>query len=138
MSSGAGIVTQPIDISKYKCVPLDLLQNVSDQDKIQFNASTNGIDLTKFRNELVDSVVASGPSGNAANAETIENFLIYSIIAFSVVVFILLIYFLGQNYYRYGWGGIFMFSDQIRTLPVIGIASFIFLIIGFFIGFFVR
>ena len=134
----ARINTEPIDIQNYKCVPLDLLRNVSKGDQLQFEVGPDSVSLKKFKTDLDESVRASGPNVKTVSAETIENFLIGTIITFSVLAFVLLFYYMGQNVYRYGFSGILLFSDQVKTLPVIGLASFTFLIIGFFLGFFIR
>lgn len=134
-----GVVTDPIDISKYKCVPLDLLRNVSGDDKVQFTVNQRNTSLKDFKESSEEASAAAGPvaGANTFNADTVENIIIGFCIGFAVLFGIIALFYFGLNLTTYGTGT-FGLPATLRGLPVIMIIGLLFLILGFLIGYFVR
>ena len=131
----SGISTDPIDIQKYKCVPLDLLRNVSANNKVQFETNNTSVTLKNLKDEQEESVNRQNSlSGKPLNAEMLEN-IILGITIFFFAIFILIILFYGfLNFRTYGWKA-FQLPEIFRNLPVIAFSSIVFGIIGFLVGY---
>ena len=132
----SGVSTDPIDIQKYKCVPLDLLKNVSPDNKVQFEANTQSLSLKDFKQEQEDSSKLQGAiSGKPLDAETLENLLL-GITIFFFAIFILVVLFYGAlNVRTYGLKA-FQLPELFRNLPVIAFSSLVFGVVGFVVGYF--
>ena len=133
----SGISTDPIDIQKYKCVPLDLLKNISPYDKVQFEVNEKTVSLKDLKKEQDESILAQGPlSGKPMNAEALENLLIGIAITF-FAIFILVVLFYGfLNVRTYGFKAFFTLPEIFRGLPVIALSSIVFGLLGFVTGYF--
>jgi len=134
----AGVVTEPIDIQKYKCVPLDLLKNVSATNNVQFNASTNGISLKDFKSDQENAQKQAAPLKASLSGATIE-----TVIAtlFGITGFLLIVVFLvngGLNMKKEGWKAFITLPEELRTTPVLISSSGIFAVLGFLFGYFIR
>jgi hypothetical protein len=134
-----GVVTDPIDISKYKCVPLDLLRNVSGDDKVQFTVNPRNTSLKDFKESSDETRTAAGPlaGDDTFSADTIENIIIGFCVGFAVLFGIIALFYFGLNLTTYGTGT-FGLPATLRGLPVIMLVGLLFLILGFLIGYFVR
>lgn len=132
----SGIDTDPIDIQKYKCVPLDLLKNISPTNQVQFEANTQSLSLKELKSEQEESQKGLGPiSGKPLDAEAIENFLL-GIAIFFFAIFILVILFYGfLNFRTYGLRA-FQLPEMLKSLPTVALFSLFFGIIGFLVGYF--
>jgi len=133
----SGVSTDPIDIQKYKCVPLDLLKNVSPDHKVQFVANTDSVSLKDFKQEQDESQTKLGPvSGKPMDAEAIENFVV-GIAIFFLAIFFLILLFYGFLKFRTEGFKAFNLPDIMKGLPFIALSSIIFGILGFVIGYFI-
>lgn len=133
-----GVSTDSIDISKYKCVPLDLLRNVSDDEKVQFTVNQNTTTLKDFKTSSDEAQMAAGPlAGNDTfDADTIENIIIGFFVAFGILFGITMLFYLGLNLTTYGTGT-FGLPPTLRGLPVIMLVGLLFLVLGFLVGYFI-
>jgi hypothetical protein len=134
----AGVVTEPIDIQKYKCVPLDLLKNVSPTNQVQFNAGTDGTPLTDFKNDQDKAQKQAAPINASLSGATIE-----TVIAtlFGITGFLLILVFLvngGLNMKKDGIKAFITLPEELRTTPVLISSSGIFAVLGFLFGYFIR
>jgi hypothetical protein len=133
----AGINTDKIDISKYKCVPLDLLKNVNDKNQVQFQAAGSSIPLTDFKKEVETQQTVSAPKKDAISMKAMEDFFV-SIVVIAVLLVLGVMFFnLVLNFRKYGLAA-FSLPEAVRGLPVIAICSAIFFIIGFLFGILAR
>jgi len=84
----ADINTNLIDISKYKCVPLDLLKNVSSTNQVKFNATTEGTPLTNFTNEQKLTLAQVAPLKASLSGAMIETIIasVAGIMGFLIIV----------------------------------------------------
>lgn len=135
----SGVVTDPIDIQKYKCVPLDLLRNVSQDSQVQFNASQGGVSLKDFMEQSDEAKREAGPiaGDDTFDAETIENILISFVVIFFILFALIIFFYFGLNLSTNGLGT-FGLPSTLKGLPVIALAALLFLALGFVIGYFVR
>lgn len=135
----SGVVTDPIDIQKYKCVPLDLLRNVSQDSQVQFNANQGGVSLKDFRAQTDDAQREAGPiaGDDTFDAETIENILISFVVIFFILFALVIFFYFGLNLTTNGMAT-FSLPATLKGLPVISLAALLFLALGFVIGYFVR
>lgn len=132
----SGVSTDPIDIQKYKCVPLDLLKNVSRNDQVQFVATDRSISLKDFKKEQTESENRQGAlSGKPMDAETIENFLLGIAIFFFAIFSLVVLFYGALNVRTYGWKA-FQLPEMFRNLPIMALSSLVFGTIGFVIGYF--
>lgn len=132
--------TDLIDISKYKCVPLDILRNISDTDQVQFTVNSQNTSLKDFKASTDEATSQAGPllgGNNRFNADTIENIIIGFCVAFGILLGVIILFYFGLNFSTYGTSVIGI-PPSLRGLPVIAIASFLFLLLGFLIGYFVK
>ncbi len=134
----SGVSTDPIDIQKYKCVPLDLLKNVSPSNKVQFIANADSVSLKDFKKEQDDTQNKLGPiSGKPVNAETMENFIVGITIFFFAIIALVLLFYGFLNIRTQGWKAFTNLPDIMKGLPAIALFSIIFGIAGFLIGYFI-
>jgi hypothetical protein len=130
--------TTALDISKYKCVPLDLLKNVSKDNQIQFNVTNNDVSLKDLKEQQSTDVATAAPKSPAMSAATVENYIVY---AFVLLIVMLLVAFLFNGMLLFktvGFKGFFMIPESLRGLPIIGLTTIFAFIVGFVIGFFAR
>jgi len=134
----ADINTNLIDISKYKCVPLDLLKNVSSTNQVKFNATTEGTPLTNFTNEQKLTLAQVAPLKASLSGAMIETIIasVAGIMGFLIIVVFLING--GLNVRKNGWGAFITLPTVLQTAPVIIVSSGIFGLLGFLLGYFIR
>lgn len=134
----AGVETGPIDIAKYKCVPLDLLRNVSDGDQVQFTVNEKSTSLKDFKAQGQEAQAAAGAlAGNdTIDADTIENIIIWMFVAFAVLFGVVVLFYFGLS--LSSGNATIGLPSTLRGLPVIMIASLLFAVLGFLAGYFLR
>lgn len=133
----AGITTTPIDISKYKCVPLDLLKNINDKGQVQFQAAGSSVPLKNFKEEANQQQAASAPKKDAVSMKTMEDFFVSIVVIALLIVFGVMFFNLFLNFRKYGFAA-FSLPEALRGLPVIAICSALFFAIGFLLGIVAR
>ena len=133
----AGITTTPIDISKYKCVPLDLLKNVNDKNQVQFQAAGSSVPLTNFKKEAETQQAASAPKKDAVSMKTMEDFFVSIVVIALLIILGVMAFNLVLNFRKYGFAA-FSLPEALRGLPVIAICSALFFAIGFLLGIVAR
>ena len=134
----AGIDTNLIDISNYKCVPLDLLKNVSSTNQVKFNATTEGTPLTNFQNEQKLTLAQAAPLKASLSGAMIETIIasVAGIMGFLIIVVFLING--GLNVRKNGWAAFITLPTLLQTAPVIIVSSGIFGLLGFLLGYFIR
>ena len=135
------VVTEPIDIQKYKCVPLDLLRNVSSEEQVQFNANTQGVSLHDFTTDVSGTLLSAGPlrvaaGGKPIPADTIETVLIVVLSIFAGIFFLVILFYGGLRLHTHGFAG-FSLPDSLKGLPVIAAVGIVAAGIGIVIGLFI-
>jgi hypothetical protein len=133
----AGINTDKIDISKYKCVPLDLLKNVNDQNKVQFQAAGSSVSLTDFKKEVETQQTVSAPKKDAISMKAMEDFFVSIVVIAVLIILGVMAFNLMLNFRKYGFAA-FSLPEAVRGLPVIAICSGLFFAIGFLLGIVAR
>jgi len=133
----AGISTDPIDISKYKCVPLDLLKNVNDNGQVQFQAAGSSVPLTDFKKEAETQQAASAPKKDAVSMKTMEDVFISIVVISLLIILGVMAFNLVLNFRKYGFAA-FSLPEAVRGLPVLAICSGLFFAIGFLLGIVAR
>jgi hypothetical protein len=89
--------TNPINLRNYKCVPLDLLKNTNAQNQVQFNVTGNDVSLQDLKEEKNNTIILSGPSGNAFSPDQIENYFILPLVSLVIILFIIGFFFCGYK-----------------------------------------
>ena len=128
---------QPIDISKFKCVPLDLLKNVNNTNQVQFNAAGSSVPLVNFKKKTETQQAAIAPKKDAVSMETMENFFISIIVITLILILGVMFFNLILNFRKYGISA-FSLPEAVRGLPVIAICSGLFFAVGFLLGIIAR
>lgn len=130
--------SQEIDISNYKCVPLDLLKNVSKDNKVSFSATADGIGLDTLNKQNTQSVANQGPVDKNVSGETIENVIVgITVTAFSIFALIFL-FWGGLTIKDKGFIAFFTLPQDLRGMPAIGLVSTLTAILGFLLGYFIK
>lgn len=124
-----------IDIQNYKCVPLDILKNISKDNKLQVDITPTDVSLASIKEKQLQTIQGAGPIAGSKGftADEMENFIIFLVIAFAILFFIVILFYGGLNVRTYGWAA-FRLPENLRAMPVIALASIIFAILGFVIG----
>jgi hypothetical protein len=128
---------QPIDISKFKCVPLDLLKNINNTNQVQFNAAGSSVPLVNFKKETDKQQAATAPKKDAVSMETMENFFISIVVITLILILGVMFFNLILNFRKYGISA-FSLPEAVRGLPVIAICSGLFFAVGFLLGIVAR
>jgi hypothetical protein len=128
---------QPIDISKFKCVPLDLLKNINNTNQVQFNAAGSSVPLVNFKKETDRQQAATAPKKDAVSMETMENFFISIVVITLILILGVMFFNLILNFRKYGISA-FSLPEAVRGLPVIAICSGLFFAVGFLLGIVAR
>jgi len=128
---------QPIDISKFKCVPLDLLKNVNNTNQVQFNAAGSSVPLVNFKKKTETQQAAIAPKKDSVSMETMENFFISIIVITLILILGVMFFNLILNFRKYGISA-FSLPEAVRGLPVIAICSGLFFAVGFLLGIIAR
>jgi hypothetical protein len=128
---------QPIDISKFKCVPLDLLKNINNTNQVQFNAAGSSVPLVNFKKETEKQQAASAPKKDSVSMETMENFFISIVVITLILILGVMFFNLILNFRKYGISA-FSLPEAVRGLPVIAICSGLFFAVGFLLGIVAR
>jgi len=128
---------QTIDISKFKCVPLDLLKNVNDKSQVQFNAAGSSVPLVNFKKETDKQQAAAAPKKDVVSMETMENFFISIVVITLLLILGVMFFNLILNFRKYGISA-FSLPEAVRGLPVIAICSGLFFAVGFLLGIVAR
>ena len=128
-------MAKEIDIQNYKCVPLDILKNISKDNKLQVNITPNDVSLADVKDRELQAIQNSGPvaGSRAFTADEMENFIVYLVVAFALLFFLIIPFYGGLNIRTYGFAA-FRLPENLRALPVIALASIVFAILGFVIG----
>jgi hypothetical protein len=126
---------QEIDIQKFKCVPLDILKNISKDNKLQVNVSPDDVTLASIKDSQQAAVAAAGPISvdNKFSADEIENFFVYLVIAFATLFILIILFYGGLNLRTYGFAA-FTLPENLRAMPVIALSSIVFGVLGFVVG----
>jgi hypothetical protein len=128
---------QPIDISKFKCVPLDLLKNINNTNQVQFNAAGSSVPLVNFKKETEKQQAATAPKKDSVSMETMENFFISIVVITLILILGVMFFNLILNFRKYGISA-FSLPEAVRGLPVIAICSGLFFAVGFLLGIVAR
>jgi len=128
---------QPIDISKFKCVPLDLLKNINNKNQVQFNAASSSVPLVNFKKETEKQQAATAQKKDAVSMETMENFFISIVVITLILILGVMFFNLILNFRKYGISA-FSLPEAVRGLPVIAICSGLFFAVGFLLGIVAR
>jgi hypothetical protein len=128
---------QLIDISKFKCVPLDLLKNINNTNQVQFNAAGSSVPLVNFKKETDKQQAATAPKKDAVSMETMENFFISIVVITLILILGVMFFNLILNFRKYGISA-FSLPEAVRGLPVIAICSGLFFAVGFLLGIVAR
>lgn len=128
---------QPIDISKFKCVPLDLLKNINNKNQVQFNAAGSSVPLVNFKKETEKQQAATAPKKDSVSMETMENFFISIVVITLILILGVMFFNLILNFRKYGISA-FSLPEAVRGLPVIAICSGLFFAVGFLLGIVAR
>ena len=131
------MANQPIDISKFKCVPLDLLKNINNTNQVQFNAAGSSVPLVNFKKETEKQQVATAPKKDSVSMETMENFFISIVVITLILILGVMFFNLILNFRKYGISA-FSLPEAVRGLPVIAICSGLFFAVGFLLGIVAR
>lgn len=131
------MANQPIDISRFKCVPLDLLKNVNNTNQVQFNAAGSSVPLVNFKKETDKQQAATAPKKDAVSMETMENFFISIVVITLLLILGVMLFNLILNFRKYGISA-FSLPEAVRGLPVIAICSGLFFAVGFLLGIVAR
>jgi len=131
------MANQPIDISRFKCVPLDLLKNVNNTNQVQFNAAGSSVPLVNFKKETDKQQAATAPKKDAVSMETMENFFISIVVITLLLILGVMFFNLILNFRKYGISA-FSLPEAVRGLPVIAICSGLFFAVGFLLGIVAR
>jgi hypothetical protein len=128
-------MTQEIDIQKFKCVPLDILKNISKDNKLQVNVSPDDVTLASIKDSQKAAIAAAGPINvqSKFSADDIENFFVYLVIAFASLFILIILFYGGLNLRTYGLGA-FTLPENLRAMPVVALCSIIFGVLGFVVG----
>lgn len=128
-------MTTQIDIQNYKCVPLDILKNISKDNKLQVDITPTDVSLASIKEQQLQTIQGAGPiaGGKAFTADQMESFIINLVIAFAILFFVVILFYGGLNIRTYGWAA-FRLPDTLRSMPIIAFAAIIFAILGFVIG----
>lgn len=128
-------MAQQIDIQNFKCVPLDILKNISKDNKLQVDITPNDVTLRSLKDAQQAAVVASGPINPRSNfsADEIENFLVYLVIAFASLFILIILFYGGLNLRTHGFAA-FTLPENLRAMPVVALCSIIFGVLGFIVG----
>jgi ABC-type multidrug transport system permease subunit len=128
-------MAQQIDIQNFKCVPLDILKNISKDNKLQVNITPDDVTLRSLKDAQQAAVVASGPINPRSNfsADDIENFLVYLVIAFASLFILIILFYGGLNLRTHGFAA-FTLPENLRAMPVVALCSIIFGVLGFIVG----
>ena len=130
--------SQQIDISNYKCVPLDLLKNVSKDNKVSFSATEDGIGLDTLNKENQQSVANQGPVDKKVSGETIENVIVGIVITIFSIFVLFFLFWGGLTIKDKGVVAFFTLPQDLRGMPAIGLVSTLTAILGFLLGYFIR
>jgi len=133
----AGINTELIDISKYKCVPLDLLKNVNDSNQVQFQAAGSSVPLKNFKEEAQTQQAASAPKKDAVSMKAMEDTFVSIVVIALLLILGVMFFNLVLNFRKFGFAA-FSLPEAVRGLPVIAICSALFFAIGFLFGIVAR
>jgi hypothetical protein len=128
---------QPIDISKFKCVPLDLLKNINNKNQVQFNAASSSVPLVNFKKETEKQQAATAQKKDSVSMETMENFFISIVVITLILILGVMFFNLILNFRKYGISA-FSLPEAVRGLPVIAICSGLFFAVGFLLGIVAR
>lgn len=131
------MANQTIDISRFKCVPLDLLKNVNNTNQVQFNAAGSSVPLVNFKKETDKQQAATAPKKDAVSMETMENFFISIVVITLLLILGVMFFNLILNFRKYGISA-FSLPEAVRGLPVIAICSGLFFAVGFLLGIVAR
>ena len=128
-------MAQQIDIQNFKCVPLDILKNISKDNKLQVNVTPDDVTLASIKDSQQAAVVAAGPINvnSKFSADEIENFLVYLVIAFASLFILIILFYGGLNLRTYGLAA-FTLPENLRALPVVALCSIVFGVLGFIVG----
>jgi hypothetical protein len=128
-------MTQQIDIQKFKCVPLDILKNISKDNKLQVNVTPDDVTLATIKDSQQAALRAAGPINPKSqfSADDIENFLVFLVTAFAILFILILLFYGGLNLRTYGLAA-FTLPENLRALPVVALCSIIFGVLGFVVG----
>ena len=131
------MATQPIDISKFKCVPLDLLKNVNTSNQVQFNAAGSSVPLMNFKKETNTQQAAAAPKKDAVSMQVMEDFFISIVVITLLLILGVMFFNLILNFRKYGISA-FSLPEAVRGLPVLAICSGLFFAVGFLLGIVAR
>ena len=131
------MATQPIDISKFKCVPLDLLKNVNTSNQVQFNAAGSSVPLMNFKKETDTQQAAAAPKKDAVSMQVMEDFFISIVVITLLLILGVMFFNLILNFRKYGISA-FSLPEAVRGLPVLAICSGLFFAVGFLLGIVAR
>ena len=128
-------MAQEIDIQKFKCVPLDILKNISKDNKLQVNVTPDDVTLASIKDSQQVALREAGPINPKSqfSADDIENFAVYLITAFAILFLLIILFYGGLNLRTYGLAA-FTLPENLRALPVVALCSIIFGILGFVVG----
>ena len=128
-------MAQQIDIQNFKCVPLDILKNISKDNKLQVNITPDDVSLASLKDSQQASIRGAGPINPSTkfSADEIENFFIYLVIAFLTLFILIILFYGGLNFRTYGLSA-FTLPENLRAMPAIALSSIVFGVIGFVVG----
>lgn len=126
---------QEIDIKNFKCVPLDILKNITKDNKLQVDITPEDVSLASMKDQQEQSIAATGPiaGSKAFSADEMENFLVYIVVAFAVLILVVILFYGGLNLRTYGLSA-FALPESLRSLPIIALVALIFGALGFVVG----
>jgi len=128
-------MAQQIDIQKFKCVPLDILKNISKDNKLQVNITPDDVTLATLKDSQQASIRAAGPINPRTrfSADDIENFMVYLVTAFAILFLLIILFYGGLNLRTYGFSA-FTLPENLRAMPVVALCSIVFGVLGFVVG----
>jgi hypothetical protein len=131
-------MAQQIDIQNFKCVPLDILKNISKDNKLQVNITPSDVTLRSLKDSQEASIRASGPinAKTKFSADAIENFFVYLVVAFAILFLLIILFYGGLNLRTHGLAA-FTLPENLRAMPIIALSSIVFGVLGFVVGRFV-
>lgn len=128
-------MAQQIDIQNFKCVPLDILKNISKDNKLQVNITADDVSLASIKDSQQASLRAAGPINPRSkfSADDVENFFVYLVVAFAILFILIILFYGGLNLRTYGFAA-FALPENLRAMPVIALSSIVFGVLGFIVG----
>lgn len=128
-------MAQQIDIQNFKCVPLDILKNISKDNKLQVNITPDDVTLASIKDSQQAAVIAAGPINPRTqfSADDIENVAVTLISIFAILFLLIILFYGGLNLRTYGLSA-FTLPENLRALPVVALCSIVFGVLGFVVG----